>query len=94
MYGAGVGPDKKFLTEEWTKINNGASFIGECHKRGMYVHPWVLRNDELYFTENAIDENIWYINAQVDGLFTEFPETTFAVFEQYAQSKQGHKMFK
>lgn len=46
----------------------------------MYVHPWVLRNDELFFTSNPIDENLFYIDAQVDGLFTEFPESTFSVF--------------
>ena len=75
----GLGPDKRFVGKDW-KNEKGQTFNQAAHAHGLAVHPWVLRNDELYFTDNAIKENQFYWEVDCDGIFTEFPETTWAVF--------------
>lgn len=48
----------------------------------MLIHPWYVRDEQLDFTKNPIDENGLFVY-NVDGLFTEYPHMTLNVFEDY-----------
>jgi len=74
----GIGPDKRYLSlyKGGLDSNGKSVFCNEAHENDLLVHPWVLRNDELYFTDNAISENNYWKNVGVDGIFTEFVGTT------------------
>ena len=61
----------------------------------LQVHPYFLRDDKLRYTNNPIEEHIYYLNHEykIDGLQVEYPHTTFTIFEEYALgllSMKGH----
>ena len=45
------------------------------------MHPWYVRDERLDFTGTAVEENMLYFTAGVNGLFTEYPHITKAVFK-------------
>ncbi len=53
------------------------------HKLKLQVHPYVIQDDNLQYSDNAITENHAYIQKGVDGLFTEFPHTTYETFTKF-----------
>jgi len=82
-YAAGVGPNYQYLfnykNESWdTKAES--LFIQEAHSLGLGVHPYTMQDDMLKFMSNPIDEHILYLNKGVDGIFTEFPHTTYITY--------------
>ena len=82
-YAHGVGPNFKYLfnqTGETFNLDETSQFIEKCHELELKVHPWVMQDDFLQFTKNSIDENMVYVNKGVDGMFTEFPETTLQTY--------------
>jgi glycerophosphoryl diester phosphodiesterase len=50
------------------------------------IHPWYVRDDILDHTNNPIEENIFYFNMGVNGIFTEFPHLTLTVFNELIQN--------
>jgi len=89
QYSDGVGPNNNYMFNyggEERTAEEPSKFIEECHALGLKVHPYVLQDDMLLHSDNAIKEHeIWY-NKGVDGIFTEFPETTLQSF-RYLTSK-------
>jgi len=47
------------------------------------VHPYTFQDDNLQYTSSAVDEVQLYINAGVDGLFNEFPHSTYNLFTAF-----------
>ena len=56
-------------------------FVQEMHKRDLAVHPYTLRDDSLTYTSTPAQETALYFNKGVDGIFTEFVQTTYSLFE-------------
>jgi glycerophosphoryl diester phosphodiesterase len=60
-----------------TATNTYSSFIEKMHSLDLAVHPYTLKDDNLDYRNNAFAETQLYVDNGIDGLFTEYPETTF-----------------
>jgi glycerophosphoryl diester phosphodiesterase len=81
QYAHGVGPIGFGL---FTK-----NFMAEAKSRELQVHAWYVRDEQLWWTENPIDENMFYFDSGVDGLFTEHPHMTMSVFKEKIEPKNS-----
>ena len=68
---------------KWDKNtdNERSKFIDKMHGLELAVHPYTLRDDQLQFRDNAYDETKLFADKGVDGVFTEYPSSTFSIFE-------------
>ncbi len=76
----GIGPWYKQIID---KKNNGkttfTSLVSDAHKLGLVVHPYTFRADDL--GEFELFENMLqtlFIDANIDGGFTDFPDKVIA----------------
>jgi len=85
-YAHGVGPSSQWimyypsLTEVPIDFSSPSLFVDEMHKRNLAVHPYTLRDDSLQYTSNPAQETALYFDKGVDGIFTEFVQTTYSLF--------------
>ena len=87
-YAHGVGPKTKYLfnyKDEKFNLSDPSLFIKECHELNLLVHPWVFQDDDLQYTENSIDEFKVYLQKGVDGIFTEFPQSTYQTIKYFTK---------
>jgi len=73
-YADGIGPSK-------TIIENNPAYVEWAHARGLVVHPYTFRKDQLsgkYPTLEA-ELNQFYFTYNVDGLFTDFVDIAVGV---------------
>ena len=85
---AGIGPDKNQViprTAEGT-LGTPSSLIADVHAAGMVLHPYTFRAENSFLPTDlrvgtdptaygkAIDEQIAFLRAGVDGLFTDQPD--------------------
>lgn len=88
QYADGIGPDYHMLVAEGSKPGDVklTAMVKEAHASGMQVHPYTVRADQL--PDYAIDVNqlynVLYHQADVDGLFTDFPDKAV----QFLHAKQ------
>lgn len=61
-----VAPNKNFLSKELVNL---------AHSKGLYVHTWTLKNDELGKWKTPEDELQYLYGLGVDGFFSDFPKT-------------------
>lgn len=79
-YADGVGPWKPMVVSDNSTKDNIilTGMVAEAHKNGMKVHPYTFRNDEGRIPHYADNFNamldIFYNTADVDGVFTDFPD--------------------
>ncbi|MBC7004625.1 glycerophosphodiester phosphodiesterase [Photobacterium sp. BZF1] len=79
-YADGIGPWKPMVvSDESTKGNiKLTGLVKAAHEAGMQVHPYTFRSDEGRIPAYANDFNdmldIFYNTADVDGVFTDFPD--------------------
>lgn len=77
-YADGVGPDLKFIVQgrDAQGTLQLTSLVANAHARGLKVHVYTLRADELppYATDYTALAQIFCKEAQVDGAFTDFPD--------------------
>lgn len=66
----GAGPDSCTITD----------FVANAHMVKLAVHPYTVRADELPKCVNSLDDlhRLLFVEAQVDGVFTDFPDLTAA----------------
>ena len=76
-----IGRDKK---QRWT---GETSFVADAHERGLLVHAWTLRSENFFLPRDlrrgrkksrhggALAEHLAYLEAGVDGLFTDVTRT-------------------
>ncbi|MEM9347048.1 MAG: glycerophosphodiester phosphodiesterase family protein [Planctomycetota bacterium] len=87
---AGLGLHKKLIDI----VDGRSQLIEEAHRRGLFVHVWTFRDDDLEGTgfEDGQSEIEAYLEAGVDGVFTDFPKTGVAarqaIFDRW-QRQQG-----
>jgi glycerophosphoryl diester phosphodiesterase len=63
-----------------TAQSERSEFVNMAHNSTLGVHPYTLRDDELVWTSNCVDETLLYVNKGCDGVFTEFPHGTYNLF--------------
>ena len=63
-----------------TAKNTYSNFIEKMHSINLAVHPYTLKDDQPVYRDNAFLETQLYIDNGVDGVFTEYPETTYEIF--------------
>ena len=85
----GLGPSSDYLFN-WTPPSDFVStsptmspFIQIAHAHNMAVHPYTFQDDALKYTASAVDEVKLYISAGIDGLFNEFPHSTYNLFTAF-----------
>ena len=82
-YADGVGPSLALII----KVDNGksriTSFVADAHAAGLVVHPYTLRADEVPSLANSYSDFVRavYLDAKVDGAFTDFPDQTITALE-------------
>ena len=91
-YATGLGPTYEQLfdldktTQDHIVVND---LVKNAHKNGMIVHPYTVRADALpkYCTDvNELYQAI-LIDADADGLFTDFPDLGVNFLNEYAKTK-------
>ena len=77
-YAAGIGPWYRqiFLGTDDTGVANLSALVTMAQERGLQVHPYTLRKDELPTGISDFDTllGIMLEQAGVDGIFTDFPD--------------------
>lgn len=76
----GVGPEKGMIISPDSRRNRLviSSLVRDAHQAGLQVHPYTFRLDEGHIPAYANDFEhmleLFYFEANVDGLFTDFPD--------------------
>lgn len=77
-YADGIGPDYHMLVQKGATPDSitFTSMMKEAHQYKLQVHPFTARADRLPAYARDIDQlyHILYYQANVDGLFTDFPD--------------------
>jgi glycerophosphoryl diester phosphodiesterase len=60
----------------------GSSVVADAHAAGLLVHVWTLRG--------GVEEALTYLDAGVDGLFTDHPDTAVAARQAHASGMRIH----
>ena len=65
------------------------SLVEDAHKVGLEVHPYTFRADALPQYVKTFDEllRIFLVDAEVDGIFTDFPDLAVEFREKLQDSK-------
>ena len=77
-YADGIGPDYHMLVQKGSTPDKitFTDMVKEAHQHKLQVHPFTARADRLPAYASDIDRlyDILYYQANVDGLFTDFPD--------------------
>ena len=77
-YANGIGPAlSRIVSEKAGNTGEISELVTQAHKRGLVVHPYTFRQDELPpYTQN-FDEliHLFFFDIGVDGGFTDFPDS-------------------
>ena len=76
-YAQGIGPSK-------TIIENNPTFVEWAHVRGLVVHPYTFRKDQLPSEYVSLAEELYqfYYRYDVDGVFTDFVDVAARVLAE------------
>lgn len=94
QFAHGVGPERTYMFEydgEEFNLDQPSKFIDECHAKDLNVHPWYIQDDKLAYGNDSISETQIWVNKGVDGIFTEFPESTLSSLEYLTKSNYHPK---
>jgi glycerophosphoryl diester phosphodiesterase len=85
-YADGIGPDYHMLVAEGSSKGNVklTAMVKEAHASGMTVHPYTVRADALPEYVSDVNQlfDVLYHQADVDGLFTDFPDKGVQFLQQ------------
>jgi glycerophosphoryl diester phosphodiesterase len=87
-YGDGVGPDKSLVIPRRAdgSLGEPTQLVDDAHQVGLVVHPYTFRAENTFLPTDlrrgaadadfgrAIDEQVAFLRAGVDGLFTDQPD--------------------
>lgn len=86
-YADGIGPWKVYIIP----ITGGGGgepktptdLVARAHARGLLVHTWTFRDDAFPsgFLGGPVDEYLAFYRQDVDGVFSDFPDTAWAARE-------------
>ncbi|MBW7984247.1 glycerophosphodiester phosphodiesterase [Enterobacillus tribolii] len=85
----GIGPDYHMLVEKDAKPGHITltTMVNDAHDSNMAVHPYTIRADALpaYVTDVNQLFDLMYNKADVDGVFTDFPDKGVEFLRQQGQ---------
>jgi glycerophosphoryl diester phosphodiesterase len=85
-YAQGIGPwlMQIYRGKSATGEAQLTSLVEQAQSRGLKVHPYTFRRDELPAAIDSFEEllDIFLLRAGIDGLFTDFPDTVRAHLAQ------------
>ncbi|MEH1818644.1 MAG: glycerophosphodiester phosphodiesterase [Nostoc sp.] len=87
-YAKAIGIHKNLLVPRDSngKLLSPTSLVTDAHAAGLLVHVWTFRNEDYFlpldFLENPQGEYELFFNLGVDGVFSDYPDTAFAVKEK------------
>jgi glycerophosphoryl diester phosphodiesterase len=88
-YAYGVGPELRTVIPAQTPISP-TSLVADAHDAGLKVHVWTLRVDDTgnstlphLFPDDIKDMYRAFVEAGVDGYFTDFPDIGAEVAQEY-----------
>ncbi|MFW9263878.1 glycerophosphodiester phosphodiesterase [Nostoc sp. CALU 546] len=93
-YAQAVGIHKNLLVPRDSngKLQSPTSLVTDAHAAGLLVHVWTFRNEDCFlpldFQGNPQGEYELFFSLGIDGVFTDYPDTAFAVTEKL-RSKLG-----
>lgn len=86
QYADGIGPDYHMLIADGSKRGDVhlTNMVKEAHLNKMVVHPYTVRADQLPPYVSNVDQlyDLLYHKADVDGLFTDFPDKAVHFLER------------
>ena len=88
-YAGGVGPEKSQVIPRTADgaLGEPTTFVGDAHAVGLLVHPYTFRNENQFLPTDlregaepadhgqALQEQLAFWEAGVDGIFTDNPDT-------------------
>ncbi|MEI1377819.1 glycerophosphodiester phosphodiesterase family protein [Nostoc sp. UHCC 0926] len=87
-YAQAVGIHKNLLVprDSSGKLRSPTSLVTDAHTAGLLVHVWTFRNEDCFlpldFQGNPQGEYELFFSLGVDGVFSDYPDTAFAVNEK------------
>lgn len=88
-YADGVGPEKNLLAG----YDKSYSVVRSAEEQGLLLHPWTMRADRdimpAFNGDFAAEEEYFYCCLKVAGLFTEFPDRSREVSDDYITRGAG-----
>lgn len=84
-YADGIGPSKRLIVpaDATGKLQPPTSLIDDAHTAGLLVHAYTFRNEDVFlapdYQANPELEYEQFFSLGLDGLFSDFPGTGFAV---------------
>lgn len=88
-YADGIGPalTHLLLQRDADGFLQTSPLVEAAHQRGLQVHPWTIRRDELPQTVESLEtlHSTLFLKLGVDGVFSDFPDLTVA----YVKSRFG-----
>lgn len=88
-YADGVGPEKGLIISPESSADRLiiSDLVSDAHAHGMSVHPYTFRQDSGQIPDYARDFEhlleLFFINARVDGIFTDFPDRAVEFLQRY-----------
>ncbi len=88
-YAQGIGPEKSLVIPRRAdgSLGEPSQLVKNAHAAGLVVHPYTLRNENTFMPKDyrigadptdygrAVDEQLAFLQAGVDGVFTDNPDT-------------------
>ena len=84
-YSNGIGPAlSRIVTGKSEDTLNITELVNDAHQRGLVVHPYTFRQDELPPYVQSFEElvRLLFFDIGVDGGFTDFPDTMKRILSQ------------
>ncbi|WP_341528341.1 glycerophosphodiester phosphodiesterase [Nostoc sp. UHCC 0302] len=84
-YAQAVGIHKNLLLpkDSTNKLLSPTSLVTDAHAVGLLVHVWTFRNEDFFlpldFQSNPQGEYELFLNLNIDGVFSDYPDTILAV---------------
>lgn len=75
-YANGIGPSKRRIEKAPGQPVDGNALVREAHARGLVVHPYTFRADELFPGDPDLETEVrrFVFTYGVDGFFTDHPD--------------------
>jgi glycerophosphoryl diester phosphodiesterase len=89
-YASGIGPSKRLIipVDENNQLLSPTSLVSDAHAAGLLVHPYTFRDENVFlardYNGNPQLEYEQFFNLGIDGLFSDNPDTAFAVRNRVA----------
>jgi glycerophosphoryl diester phosphodiesterase len=99
-FASGIGPEKRQVlpAREDATLGEPTSLVTDAHRAGLVVHPYTFRAENRFLPAQwrigeepaaygrAFDEQVAFLAAGVDGLFTDQPDITVLARERHRRT--------